>query len=97
MLSKMKNIIWFKKEIEPHLSGFEIKYKFFENEDFGDLNQIEFNSKEMGGEVDFRSTGWLGLHLVDYIKVDELLNIFLESYQEMEKENALRKLKELLK
>ena len=93
----MQNIIWFKKEIEPHLIGFEIKYKFFEKGDFGKLNQIEFNSKETGGEIDFWSTGWLGIHLVDYIKGDELLNIFLEPRQEEEKEDALKKLKNLLK
>lgn len=79
------------------MRGFEIQYKFFEKGDFGELNQIEFNSKEKGGEIDFWSTGWLSIHLVDYIKGDELLNIFLEPYQEIEKENALRKLQELLK
>lgn len=92
----MKNIVWFKEEVEQYLKMFEIKYKFFEKGDFGDLNQVEFNSKEKGGEIDFWSTGWLGIHLVDYIKGEELLNVFLEPHQEEEKENAFKRLQELL-
>ena len=93
----MKNNIWFKEEVEPCMKNFEIKYKFFEKGDFGALNQVEFNSKEKGGEIDFWSTGWLGVHLVDYVKGEELLNVFLEPYREEEKEKVLRRLKELLK
>ena len=92
----MKSVAWFKEEVEPYLKRFEIKYKFFEEGDFGELNQVEFNSKEKGGEIDFWSTGWLGIHLVDYIKGDELLNVFLEPHQENEKENAMKRLQELL-
>ncbi|MCA0236109.1 MAG: hypothetical protein LCH81_06980 [Bacteroidetes bacterium] len=92
----MKSVVWFKEEVEPYLKGFEIKYKFFEKGDFGELNQVEFNSKEKGGEIDFWSTGWLGVHLVDYMKGDELLNVFLEPHQEIEKENILERLRELL-
>lgn len=93
----MKNIIWFKEEVEPCMKNFEIKYKFFEKGDFGALNQVEFNSKEKGGEIDFWSTGWLGVHLVDYTKGEELLNVFLEPHREEEKEKVLRRLQELLK
>lgn len=92
----MKSVDWFKEEIEPSLNNFEIKYKFFEKGDFGDLNQIEFNSKEKGGEIDFWSTGWVSIHLVDYIKGKELLNVFLEPHQEEEKESAFKRLQELL-
>jgi hypothetical protein len=92
----MKNVVWFKEEMEPYLKTFEIKYKFFEKGDFGELNQVEFNSKEKGGEIDFWSSGWLGIHFVDYIKGEELLNVFLEPQQEEEKENAFKRLQELL-
>ncbi len=92
----MKNVDWFKVEIAPYLKEFEIKYKFFENGDFGDLNQVEFNSQRTGGEIDFWSSGWLGIHFVDYIKGEELLNAFLEPHQEQEKENAFKRLQELL-
>ena len=92
----MRDVICFKKVIEPCLKGYEIKYKFFEKGDFGSLNQIEFNSEKQGGEIDFWSTGWLGFHLVDYIKGEELLNVFLEPHQEEEKDKILKRLQELL-
>jgi hypothetical protein len=92
----MQNIILFKEKVEPYLNGYEIKYKFFEKGDFGDLDQIEFNSKAKGGEIDLWSMGWLGIHLVDYTKEEELLNVFLEPHQQEEKEKALEKLQELL-
>lgn len=92
----MRDINWFKKEVEPCLKGYEIKYKFFEKGDFGSLNQVEFNAEKQGGEIDFWSTGWLGVHLVDYINGEELLNAFLEPHQEEEKEKTLKRLQELL-
>jgi len=92
----MKNIEWFKVKIAPRLNGYEIKYKFFEEGDFGALNLIEFNSQEMGGEIDFWSTGWLGIHLVDYIGEVELLNILIEPLQNERKEESLKRLLELL-
>ncbi|GLU51193.1 hypothetical protein Dfri01_06540 [Dyadobacter frigoris] len=93
----MKDVNWFKKEVEPGLKGYEVKYKFFEKGDFGSLNQVEFNSESQGGEIDFWSTGWLGIHLVDYEKGEELLKGFLDPHQEKEKEQILKKLQELLK
>lgn len=88
----MKDLEWFKNIISPKLDGFELQYKFFENGDFGSLNQIEFNSNKMGGIVDFWSSGWLGIHLVDYINGIELMNFFLEPEREGEKDNALEEL-----
>jgi hypothetical protein len=92
----MKDVNWFKKQVEPGLKGYEVKYKFFEKGDFGSLNQIEFNSEEQGGEIDFWSTGCLGIHLVDYKKGEELLNAFFDPHQEKEKEQILKKLQSLL-
>lgn len=92
----MKDLTWFRKEVEPYLKGYDVKYKFFENGDFGDLNQIEFNSKEKGGEIDFWSSGRLSVHLVNYINGDELLNTLLNPEQQKEKDKLLSKLKELL-
>ncbi|HHG86369.1 MAG TPA: hypothetical protein ENJ82_16580 [Bacteroidetes bacterium] len=92
----MKDITWFKKEVEPYLKGYDVVYKFFKNGDFGDLNQVEFNSKERGGEIDFWSSGWLSVHLIDYIKGNELLNTLLKPEQHKEKDKLLSKLKGLL-
>ena len=92
----MKGVAWFKKDVEPYLKGYEVKYKFFENGDFGDLNQVEFNSKERGGEIDFWSSGWLSVHLVDYISEDELVNTLLKPEQHEEKDKLLKRLTDLL-
>lgn len=92
----MKNITWFKENIIPYLEGFEIEFKFYENGDFGDLNQVELNSSEKGGEIEFWSTGWLGIHLVDYIEGEEILDVLLRPDQYEEKENVGKRLQELL-
>lgn len=90
------NVKWFKEKLAPLLEGFEIVYKYFEEGDFGSLNQIEFNSDLKGGEIDFWSSGFLGIHLVDYLNSNELLNEFLEPNQIDEKQIALLRLEELL-
>jgi len=92
----MKDIDWFKRDIEPYLKGYDIKYKFYKNGDHGDLNEVEFNSKEKGGEIDFWSSGWLSVHFVNYITGDELLNVILKPEQHIEKKKLLNKLKELI-
>lgn len=92
----MKDINWFKKEMSPLLMDYEVAYKFFENGDFGSLNQVEFNGEKQGGEIDFWSSGWLEVYLVDMIKGEIILSAFLEPDQEEEKEKVLKKLQELL-
>jgi len=93
----MQDVNWFKKVIGPDLKNYHVKYKYFEEGDFGSLNQVEFNTEKQGGEIDFWSSGWLGVHLVDYIKGEELINVFLQPHQEKEKNNILKILQELLK
>nr|WP_157247369.1 hypothetical protein [Pedobacter panaciterrae] len=48
-----RNIDWFKEEIAPVLLGYEITYSYFEDGDFDSLNQVEFNSPKLGGNIDF--------------------------------------------
>jgi hypothetical protein len=92
----MRDVKWFKQEFESYLKGYEVEYKFFEKGDLGDLNQVEFNSMEKGGEIDFWSSGWLSVHFVDYINGNELLNILLKPEQYEEKDKILNQLKKLL-
>lgn len=33
----MKDINWFKNEVAPYLTGYEIQYRFYSNGDFGPL------------------------------------------------------------
>ena len=87
---------FFKSKIEPNLKGFEIKYKYFEQGDFGSLVQIEFNNELRGGEIDFWSTGWLSIHLVDYIKGEAQINIFLSPNEKSEQEKMLLLLRDSL-
>lgn len=96
-MDSTKNISWFKSIIEPTLSGFEINYRSFDDGDFGSLNQVEFNSEEKGGNVDFWGLGWLGIFLWDYKKEEEIMNVLLGPEQEKEKEIALEKFQSLLK
>jgi hypothetical protein len=79
-----KDIGWFKKEIEPQLVGYEVSYRYFEQGDFGSLNQIWFDRQDKGGQIDFWGLGWLGIYLWDYIDEVEVINILLSS-DEIEK------------
>lgn len=91
------DINWFKDEIHPIIEqNYKLTYSFFKNGDFGDLNRVEFEGNEKGGNIDFWSSGWLNIHLVDYEKGNELLNVLVEPQQEMEKNEAFIKLKRLL-
>lgn len=92
-----KDVIWFKNEFIPILiQGYEIDYSTFQDGDFGNLERVEIEGKNKGGNIDFWSLGWLNIHFVDYEKGDELLNVLLEPHQEREKEDAFKKLRELL-
>ncbi|AZB00161.1 hypothetical protein EG359_11230 [Chryseobacterium joostei] len=95
-MDKIKNIDWFKNEIANNLKGYELIYKSFEDGDFGSLNQVEFNSEKISGNIDFWGLGWLGIFVWDSIEEQELLNILLEPHQNEEKEKALKKMQELL-
>jgi hypothetical protein len=81
----IKNIDWFKKEVASTFTGYVLNYKFFDKGDFGSLNQVEFNSDTMGGNIDFWELGWLGIFVWDYKKEEELINVLLEPHQEKEK------------
>ena len=40
----MKDLEWFKKEVAPLLVDYEIEYRYYNQGDFGSLNQIIFDS-----------------------------------------------------
>ena len=90
------NIDSFKSELAPKLGGYKLEYKFFSEGDFGSLNQVEFNSIKIGGNVDFWGSGWLGVFVWDYQKEEQLLNLLLKPDEEEEKKIAINKLKSLL-
>ena len=96
-MSKIKDVEWFKRDFASNLGDYELKYKFFEDGDFGTLNQVEFNSTKKGGNIDFWGLGWLGIFVWDYETEEQVFNILLEPHQEAEKEKAFNELIELLK
>lgn len=87
---------WYKKDIEPHLVKYEVEYSSFEEGDLGFLDRVEFNCEQMGGGIDFWISGYISIHLVDYLKGEELMNIILEPGQYKEKEKSLEKLQAFL-
>ncbi|WP_166444622.1 hypothetical protein [Dyadobacter bucti] len=57
---------------------------------------MEFNSKKIGGNIDFWALGWLGIFVWDYETEEQLMNVLLEPHQDKEKEEAFKKLEKLL-
>ena len=90
------DINWFKEKIEPHLNNYKVEYRFFRNGDFGDLNQVTFDSERKGGEIDFWSSGFMSALVVDYINGNSLLNVLLEPEQTREKSAALSEIQKIL-
>lgn len=91
-----KDILWFKDNLEPIFKEYAVQYRFYEEGDFGSLNQVEFNSKKKGGNIDFWSSGWLGVFIWDYQEEVEIINILLNSDQEEEKTKLFEKLNTIL-
>jgi hypothetical protein len=85
-MEKNEDINWFKIHVAPNLIEYEISYKYFENGDFGDLNQVEFNSQLFGGGIDFWGMGYIGIFIYDYTKELQVEN---KLYDPSEKQLAM--------
>jgi hypothetical protein len=85
-----KDIEWFRKTIAPYLKNYKIDYRTYSEGDLGGLDQVQVNSKEKGGNVDFWGLGYLGIFLWDYQKDEEIMNVLLDPNQEQEKDNAFK-------
>lgn len=95
-METIKDIVWFKDNFESILKEYKTQYRFYEEGDFGSLNQVEFNSKIRGGNIDFWGLGWLGIFIWDYQEEVEIMNVLLKPDQEEEKTKILEKLKTIL-
>lgn len=70
------NISFFKKKVEPFLKGYKCKYISFPGYgDFGKLKRVEFEGYNKAGNVDFWSTGWLDIDVVDYYLDQHIVNL----------------------
>jgi hypothetical protein len=74
-LKETKNFLWFKEAVAPRLEDYKPEYRFYEQGEFGSFDQAIFNSPKKGGEIDFGGLGWLSIHLWDYEKNEQLLNV----------------------
>ncbi|EOW6670811.1 hypothetical protein ACOZZ3_001569 [Cronobacter dublinensis] len=71
------DVIFFKKEIEPYLTGYVFQYSSFLGGDFGDLERVEFEGCNKIGTIDFWSKGWIGIDIYDFILSEQLINLLL--------------------
>ena len=62
----------------------EISYRHFQNGDFGDLSQVEFGRGERVGAIDFWSSGYVGIHLVNTDTGQVLINSLLSPEETQE-------------
>lgn len=82
-MKTVKDIDWVKNVLVPRLTGYEVKYKYFEKGDFGSLSQVEINSDKIGAGIDFWSSGRLEIFVWDFRNKKELLNkLFFPEEQE---------------
>lgn len=91
-----KEVEWFEKEIAPALKDCRLNCRVFKQGDFGSLDQIEFDSASVGGNVDFWGNGWLGIFIWSYSEQKELLNVLISPNEYGKKSNALDELKRIL-
>lgn len=55
---------FFKKEVASLLSSFNLEYRNYSD---GDLEQVVFDTQNIGGNFDFGKSGWLGIYI--YIRL----------------------------
>lgn len=91
----MRDIDWFNEGYSQLFHNFELQYQYFPNGEFGSLNQIEFNSNEYGGNIDFWGNGWIGIFVWDYQNDIEIMNFLYDNEQEQEINEAFMKLRKL--
>lgn len=95
-METIKNSDWFRKEVAPFLEGYTLEYRFFNEGDFGSLDQVIFESGKKGGNIDFWGLGWLGILVYDYEMEEVLLNVLFNTEEYLEKDRAFDDLQRLL-
>ena len=63
----MTDIEFFKKEVASLLSSFNIEYLNYSDGDLGTLEQVVFDTQNIGGNFDFWESGWLGIYIRLYL------------------------------
>lgn len=78
----MADMEFFKKEVASLLSSFNLEYRNYSDGDLGALEQVVFDTQNIGGNFDFWESGWLGIYIYDYISDSEVCNRLLEPSEE---------------
>ena len=58
---------FFKKEVASLLSSFNLEYRNYSDGDLGTLEQVVFDTQNIGGNFDFGESGWLGIYIYTII------------------------------
>lgn len=86
------NSLWFKENVAPKMTNFNIQYRLFPNGDFGALDEVNFESEKFSGTINYWGNGFLGLTLFDNIIDDTVINVLIDSNIEDEKMTAIENL-----
>ncbi|MDF7660671.1 hypothetical protein PUG81_17045 [Erwiniaceae bacterium L1_54_6] len=90
------NMDFFRNELAPLLSRYEIKYSNFSNGALGDLERVEFEGEGKVGTIDFWSSDWLGIDVFDLNLNDQTINVLLNPEEEVKKKETMEMLKMIL-
>ena len=63
----MADMEFFKKEVASLLSSFNLEYRNYSDGDLGALEQVVFDTQNIGGNFDFWESGWLGIYIRLYL------------------------------
>lgn len=69
---------YFKKNIFPEIKeNYTVTFTSFKEGEvlgFGDLERVEVEDSKILGGIEFWSSGWLGIHLINLVNDEEILN-----------------------
>lgn len=91
---KQTDIDFFKDELAPLLESFNLKYHTCTEGDFGNLEQIVFDTLKLGGNFDFWENGWLGVFIYDYVTDSIIFNKMFDSKEQHK--NELKKVVDMM-
>lgn len=83
---KQTDIDFFEKELAPLLESFNLEYHTYTEGDFGNLEQVVFDTLILGGNFDFWGNGWLGVFIYDYVTDLIIFNKMFDSKEQHKNE-----------
>lgn len=88
---------FFNECVKPKIpSEYSLTWSDYLDGDFGDLRRLEFESNIKIGTIDFWSSGWISMDIVDTHRDEQVLNVLYSPDQEDIIKIAFGQLLELL-